>query len=59
MKNTELKNITALDEMAAIINGNDSHKAIINRLDDYHGSDIAEVIRTEPFGSSRLLTTAR
>lgn len=47
MKNTELKNITALDEIAAIISGNDSPKAIINRLDDYHGSDIAEVIRTE------------
>ena len=46
MKNTELKNITALDEIAAIINGNDSPKAMMNRLDDYHGSDIAEVICT-------------
>lgn len=47
MKNTELKNITALDEIAAIISGNDSPKAMMNRLDNYHGSDIAEVIRTE------------
>jgi Mg/Co/Ni transporter MgtE len=47
MKNTELKNITALDEIAAIISGNDSPKAMMNRLDDYHGSDISEVIRTE------------
>lgn len=46
MKNTELKNITALDEIAAIISGNDSPKAMMNRLDDYHGSDIAEVICT-------------
>lgn len=46
MKDTELKNITALDEIAAIINGNDSPKAMMNRLDDYHGSDIAEVICT-------------
>lgn len=47
MKNTELKNITALDEIAAIISGNDSPKAMMNRLDNYHGSDISEVIRTE------------
>jgi len=47
MKNTELKNITSLDEIAAIISGNDSPKAMMNRLDDYHGSDISEVIRTE------------
>ena len=46
MKNTELKNITALDEIAAIISGNDSPKAMMNRLDDYHGSDISEVICT-------------
>ncbi len=46
MKDTELKNITALDEIAAIISGNDSPKAMMNRLDDYHGSDIAEVICT-------------
>lgn len=34
------------EEIAAIINGNDSPKAMMNRLDDYHGSDIADVICT-------------
>ncbi|WP_443712627.1 magnesium transporter [Ruminococcus sp.] len=56
MKKTELntnimqnenavKNVHS-QEITAIINSNDSPKAMMNRLDDYHGSDIAEVIST-------------
>lgn len=56
MKKTELntnimqnenavKNVHS-QEIKAIINSNDSPKAMMNRLDDYHGSDIAEVIST-------------
>lgn len=32
------------EEIKAIITGNDSPKAMMNRLEDYHGSDIADVI---------------
>lgn len=56
MKKTELntnimqnenavKNVHS-QEITAIINSNDSPKAMMNRLDDYHGSDITEVIST-------------
>ena len=54
MKNTENTIIKApeseaeknphFNEITAIITGNDSPKAMMNRLDDYHGSDIADVI---------------
>ena len=54
MKNTENTIVKAteneaaksphFDEITAIITGNDSPKAMMNRLDDYHGSDIADVI---------------
>ena len=54
MKNTENTIVKAteneaaknphFDEIAAIITSNDSPKAMMNRLDDYHGSDIADVI---------------
>ena len=37
-----VKNIHC-DEITAVINSNDSTKAMMNKLDDYHGSDIAEV----------------
>lgn len=40
-----VKNIHC-DEITAVINSNDSPKAMMNKLDDYHGSDIAEVIST-------------
>ncbi len=33
-------------EIAVIIRSNDSPKVMLNRLEDYHGSDIAEVIGT-------------
>lgn len=54
MKNTENTIVKAteneaaknphFDEITAIITSNDSPKAMMNRLDDYHGSDIADVI---------------
>lgn len=48
MKDTELKNITALDEIAAIINGNDSLKAMMNRLDDYRSEQKEILPRVQP-----------
>lgn len=35
-----VKNIHC-DEITAVINSNDSPKAMMNKLDDYHGSDMA------------------
>lgn len=56
MKNTELNTMALHEsaiartahggEIAAIIKGNDSPKAMMSRLENYHGSDIANVIST-------------
>lgn len=68
MKNTENTIVKApetaetanphFNEITAIITGNDSPKAMMNRLDDYHGSDIADVISTSPFRTEKSSTAS-